>query len=212
MAEVPRLARLAIAASARHDSYRGVGVGALLVAENRRTGRIARFAAANIKPIRGEAPLKRCAEMWALAAAREAGFPLVRGIVVAGPSDPTIVRSITDILTPTLHPCDACLGRMDFYDLEGRLAVPGTTPIVTVGKEDGHYQVHTRAELEALHGLREPTPDTTIDAPVFYRDLGALPRAVEAALKVPGHPVAALRIGLELLGASVEHVPYPAAA
>lgn len=168
MADVPALTELASVAAENADSYRRFRVGAALVGEELASANIDAFVAANSKPV--PFSRKHCAEMKALAAARAAGFAMIHGLVVVGPSDPSLIAGVTSVSTPTLHPCGDCCQAIDFYQQEGELILPDATPVVTVGQEDRSYQIHTIGEIMVLHGHRPAASNVMPPAHVVEAD------------------------------------------
>lgn len=145
------------AAHEKGVSPRGFLVGAAVMAIIEETHEMRIIEAANSKR---KHKTKVCAEHRALGLARKQGLRLATGIVVVGPSDPEQVGSVTDIITPTLHPCRECQNRF----LEDELMRKDTL-ILTSGLERDIYQIHTADEIWNHH---DDQNHSRIDEPVMH--------------------------------------------
>ncbi len=157
----PRMIKKARAAAYRADTHR-VHVGAAAALQDESDLQLKVIASANHKPTGDYEVRKHCAETKLFARARRAskvGSRIIHGLVVAGPSDRSVIESITRIVTPTLHCCDVCLGSIDFYQQEGQLHIDDDMPVLTTHASvrekqkglDNVYQVHSVSEMRKLH-------------------------------------------------------------
>ena len=157
----PRMINKARAAAYSADTHR-VYVGAAAAIQAQGQSKLKVLASANHKPTGDYEVRKHCAETKLFERARRAtsvGSRIVHGLVVAGPSERSVIESITKVGTPTLHCCDVCLGSIDFYQQEGVLHIDDDMPVLTthasVKQErkrfDNVYQVHSIAEMRKLH-------------------------------------------------------------
>lgn len=125
-------------------SYRGVLVGACALVTDTQRHRTGAYIGFNNTPRRG-AP-KHCAEMRALGRAMSSGYSQQEAVIVAGPTDPKVIESITGRSTPTLPPCEPCT------DIIQDAAV-----VLTVGEEANTAQAWTGAQLKQIY-----TPTTAV--------------------------------------------------
>ncbi|MEO8862869.1 MAG: hypothetical protein ABI354_00905 [Candidatus Saccharimonadales bacterium] len=131
-------------------SYRDFKVGAAVFALNPDTQETNVLAAGNLKAERHKP--KVCAEKNALNQAKKLGLTVALGIVVAATTDVELIKGVTNIETPTLHPCAEC---RDMFD-EHPLTRPDTL-IVTTGLSSDNYQVHTHAEMNSMYAAHDQT-------------------------------------------------------
>ena len=157
----PRMIKKARAAAYSADTHR-VYVGAAAAIQSQGKSNLRVIASANHKPTGDYEVRKHCAETKLFERARRAtalGSRIIHGLVIAGPSERSVIESITKVVTPTLHCCDVCLGAIDFYQQEGFLHIDDDMPVLTthasVNKKqkslDNVYQVHSIAEMRKLH-------------------------------------------------------------
>ena len=106
---VPRLAQYAReAAELQALNHRGFHVGAAGEVIDPATSTLDVYSRGSTRP--NKSKLKVCAEQRLMGKFAELGVQHIPGIVVAGPSDPNEIATVTDFPTPTLHPCnDNCL-------------------------------------------------------------------------------------------------------
>lgn len=145
-------------------------VGAAVMAVQSDTHEMKIFHAANTKRKNKN---KVCAEQRALGRVKKDGssFDTAIGIVVAGPSSPEEIGTVTEIVTPTLHPCIEC--QNDFHDHD---LVSDDTLILTAGLDADMYQVQSIAEVRHHHSENNTY---RIDAPVMPLHDGSWERRID---------------------------------
>lgn len=166
---IPRMVGQARRA-ARYEaiSYRGVHVGAAIMLSDTETSSGVMLYGSNLKAKPDDE--KYCAEMDVIDQAITLGHKKAAGLVIAGPSHPGTVASISGIATPTLHPCDSCQRKMK----ENPQIIAEDTLIVTVSTEEDVYQVHTADELMMLYETMD-TPEVLVletGTPLNYETWG----------------------------------------
>lgn len=145
---VPNMVEQArFAAETDAHSYRDFKVGAAVLAVNDVTHETAVITAGNLK---SRHKAKVCAERKALQQARKIGYTQAASIVVAGTTDAELIREVTGVATPTLHPCGECQNMFDSHPL-----MRDDTLIITTGLEDDIYQVHNFVELKGLYSIAD---------------------------------------------------------
>lgn len=112
MKVVPRLAQYAReAAELQARNHRGFHVGAAGEIVNPASSQLEMYSRGSTRPNKSKE--KVCAEQRLMGKFAELGVQDIPGIVVAGPSDPFEIATVTDVPTPTLHPCsDRCLEKV----------------------------------------------------------------------------------------------------
>lgn len=144
---IPTLVDMArTAARLEAYSYRGFVVGAAAEVIDHENQRPKYYSAGNSKP-RHKA--KFCAEQRLLGQIRPKSSENITGIVVAGTTDRKLIEGVTEVATPTLHPCADC--RHAFDDLRHAHLVHDHMLVLTTGLTDEPngdiFQVHTLKEL-----------------------------------------------------------------
>lgn len=139
------------AASTEAYSYRDFLVGAAVFAAMPETGETTVVAAGNLKTRPGKE--KVCAEKKALKTVSKTGHTEVIGLVVVGTTDRELIEQVTRRATPTLHPCDDCLGGFSEHAM-----MRDETLVVSAGIEEDIYEVHTHKELHAAARNRKKAP------------------------------------------------------
>lgn len=89
---------------------------------------------------------KFCAEQRLVARGINAGFTHLVGLVVAATTDKGEIAAVTDVPTPTLHPCSECRQELKHHSL-----VSDETIVITTGFDRDRYQVHTFGQLRRLY-------------------------------------------------------------
>ncbi len=89
-----------------------------------------------------EGKLKFCAEQRLLARARKAQYTQAIGLVITGTTDRQKIAEVTDLPTPTLHPCEECRTVLGQNKI-----MTDDTLILTTGIESSYFQVHRFGEL-----------------------------------------------------------------
>ena len=125
-------------------SYRNFLVGAAIFAVDKSTHETITLASGNLKV--KSTKEKVCAEKRVLNKAKKAGFDTAIGLVIAGVSDVELIKEVTGVPTPTLHPCHDCRGLFDEHSM-----VNDDTLIISVGLEEDIYQVHNFREMYNLY-------------------------------------------------------------
>lgn len=163
----PKMVRMARRA-ARNEaiSYRNVHVGAAGKFYDSDTFAEAILSGANVKL--NPSYRKYCAEMDVIDQARELGYSNATGIVIAGPSNPRVVESISGTATPTLHPCVDCRAKIT----ENKDIITDDTLIVTVSTEENVFQVHWANELSMLYEAAETRETMFLESalPLSFED------------------------------------------
>jgi hypothetical protein len=99
------------AADEQAKNHRDFRVGASGAIPNLSTSLIEIYSRGSTRPNLSKD--KVCAEQRLLGKFASLGVYDIEGILVAGPSDPTEIATVTDFPTPTLDPCpDRCLGKV----------------------------------------------------------------------------------------------------
>ena len=155
----PHMINRARVASERSISYRGFRVGATALGFV--PGEGLRLWSESNRKLAPDVP-KDCAEKRVLEQARRAGCTQLLGLTVVGTTNVAKIEEVTNIATPTLHPCGTC--RDMFAD--GGLVTPDV-PIVSSGLDADLLELHTAAELAALYD-----PDTAYQSAGVVEDLG----------------------------------------
>jgi len=137
--------------AARNDahSYRDFRVGAAGFVFSPDSQETAILTAGNLKAKRHTS--KVCAERKVLEQARKSGYQKAAGLVVAATTDTELIKEVTGVATPTLHPCGEC---QDFF--EDHLLMADDTVIISTGLELDRYQVQTFGELKELYRADDP--------------------------------------------------------
>lgn len=120
---------------------------------------------ANLKPHRRAR--KYCAEMDVLDQAKSSDIVYMPGLVIAGPSDREKIRSVTGGRElPTLHPCGACVDRMQSSPM-----IHNDSIIVTVPTEVDQpwMEVHTFEQFY-LDAIDSENENTRYSAPRYFLD------------------------------------------
>lgn len=143
---VPRLAQYAReAAELQALNHRGFHVGAAGEVVNPATSMLEMYGRGSTRPNKSKE--KVCAEQRLMGKFDELGVQYIPGIVVAGPSDPFEIATVTNVPTPTLHPCsDRCLGKV-LVGHDDMLVV--TTGVDEVG--EGIYQANLVGDLRKYY-------------------------------------------------------------
>jgi hypothetical protein len=187
--------------AARNESisYR-VHVGASAYATSFDTGASTVLGGANYKPDK-DTP-KYCAEMDVLDQLEEEGYDQIIGIVIAGTTDPEIIKSIAGRATPTLHPCSVCRDKMG----KSKLITPDTI-FVTVDLDSDKAQVQTLVDLQLIYEMGEQegnyfmTPAVDLDLKDWTQRKDAFDHIMRSADNDAAH---AAEFVLSLSGVSLE--------
>ncbi len=140
VAGVPELVRKSrLAYEDETYSYRGFKVGATGLFWVPNTRDTVSLSAGNLKR---EGKLKFCAEQRLLARARKAQYTQAIGLVITGTTDKRKIAEVTELPTPTLHPCEECRSVLGQNKI-----MTDDTLILTTGIESSYFQVHRFGEL-----------------------------------------------------------------
>ncbi len=135
----PEFIRQARSTRAREAvSYRDTLVGGTAQVTNPNRFSSRAYIGFNNTPYKG-AP-KHCAEMRAIGRGMQDGYTQQEAIVVAGPTDPDVIKSIIGKVTSTLPPCAPCSG-----------IIQESALVLTIGETDNIAQAWTGNQIKQLY-------------------------------------------------------------
>lgn len=148
VASVPELVRKSrLAYEDETYSYREFKVGAAGLFWVPGTCDTVSLSAGNL---RRERKFKFCAEQRLLVRARKAEFTQAIGLVITGTSNRQKIAEVTDLPTPTLHPCEECRAVLEENEI-----MTDDTLVLTTCIESSYFQVHRFGELVTRYAENE---------------------------------------------------------